>query len=328
MNMKNGVFLFLLACETCLASAVELREYPCHYLSLPPVVDGDSGDQCWQTIPHAGGFFILGATNVVTAKPTSFRLGWTSNALYLAANCAEPALDKLTVKARDGGECWTDDSIELFVLPAGVNTSFLFIATAAGARWNGRAGNAEPSRDWEVRTATNQTGWCLEARLPFSIFNQVPADGQRWRFNFARNLLTGPGSERHSCWPFLKKNFHETDNFGILIFKAAQLTGCEVAEIEKQLYAPYRAFMRKQIETILNEIGPYRQDLVRFSQTSDLQKDVLPLKKAVDEIDRLAGQANPDPKEVSAAIRAYRDNNNILEKVKDFHYELLLESLF
>ncbi len=88
----------------------------------PPVIDGKLDDPCWSTAPV---FTLRTPPNSkimihnTAETQTTIRMVHDRNGIYTGIICKQENLDSLkaTVKSRDGGKVWEDDSVELFFSP-------------------------------------------------------------------------------------------------------------------------------------------------------------------------------------------------------------------
>jgi hypothetical protein len=245
-----------------LAHAQPLPSYPCYRLAAPPVVDGKLDDPVWQTLPEATGFHLLKTPGFAYAKPTSFRVGWSADALYLAVRCKEPFSRLIKALTGDGEPLWDDDSIEVFLTPPGPGY-FQLIANTAGARWNGkRAEASETMWPWTAKAQVSGDDWCLEMRVPFAVVGRTPKEGDAWKFNVARNITCGPRSERFSSWAPVQQGFGEEARFAALNFRGAPVAA-EVTTAQEQMGAPFSAFVAQKQAASGNAVvnGSFEADL-------------------------------------------------------------------
>lgn len=245
-----------------IALAEQPLSYPCYRLSAPPNVDGDLGDASWQALPEAVGFHRLKADGIAWRKPTSFRIGWSGDALYVAVRCREPFGRLIRPLTADFEPLWDDDSIEVFMVPAGADY-FQFIANAAGARWNGRRnGPADRAWGWTAKARIAGDDWCLEERIPLAILGVSPKEGDTWKFNVARNLTLGPAQERFSSWAPVKEGFADVASFAALAFRGAPVA-TEVTAAQQQFSASFNEFLARQQATTGNIAanGSFEEDL-------------------------------------------------------------------
>jgi hypothetical protein len=100
---------------------------------------------------------------------------------------------------------------------------FHIITNFDGTRFDetGAAGRAYPNpaswdADWKVKTAVISGGWSVEIALPFAGMGlSVPKSGTVWGFNAHRQEFR---LIERSSWSETEHSFHETGNFGHLVF--------------------------------------------------------------------------------------------------------------
>jgi len=145
--------------------------------------------------------------------------------LYIAFECREPdhtILEKTPVRKHDDMEIWCDNTLEVFLNPAGEKAKYYQIMiNSAGAMSDlegqiAGAGHFNTAA-WEsgVNFAIRDTPgtWILEMAVPKK--NIPGIDSGNIRANFCRTRPSAP--MEHSAWgPFLKK-FNDLKNFGMLV---------------------------------------------------------------------------------------------------------------
>jgi len=246
--------MVMLLTATATVRAQPSLPYPCHRLAAAPVLDGRLDDEAWGTLPQADGLRTLKQAGFAVHRPTAFRLGWTSEGLYLAVHCKDPFVRLVSPLTGDGEPLWDDDSVEVFVAPPGGDT-YQFIANTAGARWNGRSRAGEqPLWAWTATAHVAAEDWTVEMHLPFAVLGATPRPGDTWAFNLGRNVLNGPPAERFSCWAAVKQGFGDTANFARLSFEDAP-SGEAVRRVEEALAAPFQAFIKEQAAARRNLIA-------------------------------------------------------------------------
>lgn len=233
--------------------------YPCYRLAAAPVIDGKLDDAVWNALPEATGFRTLKQVGFAVRKPTAFRVGWTPEGLYLAIRCKEPFTRSLTPLTGDGEPLWDDDSVEVFLTPAGPDYLQL-IVNAAAARWNGRPGGALPLGAWTARARITAEDWTVELLVPFAVVGKTPREGDSWRFNLGRNVLGGPPAERYSSWAAVERGFGDVPKFAGLEFRGAPVAA-EVTSTEGRLAAEYQAYLTAQAAGNLIANGSFEDGL-------------------------------------------------------------------
>ncbi|MFH0796361.1 MAG: sugar-binding protein [Candidatus Omnitrophota bacterium] len=245
------------------------RFYPAGYFPKPPVIDGEvAGDPVWDKVLEEKNFLKLG-TKETAKKNTSLRVGYDEKNLYFGVICSEPEMDKVKAQLKDNEAVWSEDGIEIFVFPSKKPDCFQFAVNTTGARLNLKAGNANsfPLWNWQVKISKGKDFYSVEMKIPFAVLGKKPQKGERWFFNVGRNTLT-PDSDPHTTWSYLKTNFHEPENFGVIFFTGLPL---ECAKAEKILireqwkeieefisyYKKRDPVLSRKMQSLFQEIGWY-----------------------------------------------------------------------
>ena len=120
------------------------KAYVCPLLNQAPELDGEvAEDPAWRDVPAATGFHDVGSTGPST-RQTSFRIGYTPEALYLGVVCEEPTPESIQAVMSDGDPLWNEDSVEVFLSPDRAS-ELQFIVNALGCRASPRT-----LRRWEA----------------------------------------------------------------------------------------------------------------------------------------------------------------------------------
>ena len=235
--------------------------YPCHRLAQAPTVDGDvTGDAAWECTPAATGFYVLGG-GYTKLKQTTFSMGFDAEALYLAAVCEEPDAAQLAPAVADGGWTWSEDSIELFLQPAGQSQVYQLGLTAGGAMGSGN-GNPDISLCRAAARIAEQE-YSVEMRIPFSVFGvSAPAAGDLWHGTVCRNVMTdSSGGDKFTCWSPLRSRFLEPESFAAITMHAEPLTPSQALELTAGLNASYRQTVLAELAAAAAEGEGYIVDL-------------------------------------------------------------------
>lgn len=189
-----------------------------------PVIDGDLSDTCWKnaveiaTLPNYSGKKIT--------ESTTFLLSYDNDNLYIgvkAGQCyLDPVLnllDKAKCKAAEhDGHVYSDDSIEIFLLP-GTDFYYQFVINSDGVIFDGK----DKSSLWNAAglkkaAKKHNREWTAEIAIPFKDIglNAPPAfSDSAWRANFCRN---NPAKDETAAWSPTEKSFHSTSAFGFIKF--------------------------------------------------------------------------------------------------------------
>ncbi len=223
--------LFISAPAFATPQAGEKTNYPVHFISVAPEIDGRLDEPVWQSLPEATGFYVLGG-EVAKAKQTFFRMGWDKDNLYIGIKCEEPDIAEVI-----------EDSVEIFLASALAKYS-KFMVNTMGSRLSYQfvrvltRGPKIPLSNWEGDIYKGEDYWSVEIRIPFAIlgFDRGLQDGEIWKGNITRNITVfTSGGNRSTTWAPLKRSFHELHNFASFLFKQKELP---VKEVKKKRVAP------------------------------------------------------------------------------------------
>jgi len=213
------VLMGILVCANVFA-ATSAKEVFCYPLVTAPVIDGKiDGDKAWKNIPKTdGNFIIFGTDSEISKKKTYFRTGYDSASLFIAIECEEPDLKKIVSILYDEENVWSEDSVEVFIMPRTENEYFQFVTNAIGSRYNGISRTQVPLMEWQAKTSMGNKMWSAEIRIPFSTLDEKPKKGESWGFNVCRNIYSVDPIMNVS-WATMFGSFHEPENFGKITFK-------------------------------------------------------------------------------------------------------------
>jgi hypothetical protein len=328
--MKGKILISLILLIPFLLFGEERKEYPCYLLPEAPVLDGKE-EKAWESVLEATGFFLLGGEKYAMEKQTYFKCGWTKEGIYLLIKCEEPSIDKLSARLKDGEELFREDSIELFFYPKDSPNYLHLAVNAIGSRWNeiGITGQPAAPWNWQAKSFIGKDFWAVELFIPFEVLKRKASDGERWLFNIARNINTGPTSEHFTCWPPLRAGFHEIQNFAFLTFKERALSLEEKGKIEEEINKPFYTFLIGVVEGLWRELekasGSYREAISYGLGKEKMREEANYLNEAWDELGKLMQREKPSLNELRSFIIKYP---NLPARFKEFNYKVLLEKLF
>lgn len=262
------------------------REIAIAKLSGEPKVDGNLDKAVWQEATQLYPFQKYGAT-IGPTQQTRVRIGWTTDALFVAYQCQEEKMGDLRANAvtRDENQ-WLDDSVELFLDVEGKRqSSFQFIVSAANSQYDGRVRVDGPAQRqdgswngrWESAVQKAADHWSVEIKIPFAELGvTTPTADTRWAINAARTRFPAP--DERSSWSYCSDPNKGFPNFAALVdarFASNAVVG-EFAGIP----APHMASVTnldepKLIAPISKEIKP--QELGGVAVRPAVQKGEVPI---------------------------------------------------
>ncbi|HEY3380045.1 MAG TPA: hypothetical protein VGL77_21430 [Armatimonadota bacterium] len=183
-------------------------------LSATPKLDGKLDDPCWHACPPLTDFaaFGLNATQqgsfpLPATLRTTVRIGTTDAGLWLGFDCYEDDMTKMkaTLQARDAGDLWTEDSIELYFGTDPRQLSYKkYIINALGTQGDERnlSGIVDHSwndPDWRVKTVRLADRWTAEYFFPWKSLGGQPHAGEMLPLGITRFSWT-TGNLVGACW--------------------------------------------------------------------------------------------------------------------------------
>jgi len=159
--------------------------------------------------------------------------------LYIKVSCFEPDPERINDNNRtDTGKLWEGDLIEVFFGAVGPVPWLLQLVIGAGG---GRFDSSGNYGLWSAKTSKDNKGWCAEIRIPFTLLKMLNlAVG----FNICRQNLS---RNEYSSWMELEERFHESENFGQLLF-------CDynTAFLAQMGMLPEKKLSRTEFENVIN----------------------------------------------------------------------------
>ncbi|MGB2824732.1 MAG: sugar-binding protein, partial [Phycisphaerae bacterium] len=225
----------------------------------PPKLDGKLDDEAWKASPPCHLARTLDGSGSAP-QPTEVRLLRDDRTLYVAFRCTEPLLDKLVASRRGhDGPIWEDDSIEMFLGPAGGAYYHLGV-NAVGSTYDAVAKDRSWSSGLAAASGRERGAWTLEVAVPLAKMAgkaQMPA---QWVANFNRNRRA-TGIWQETAWsPTYSGDSHVPGRFGRMLLRAPPAPSGEER--------PAPAVRKESVEVLPAAEGP---GVVRFD-LSDLPK--------------------------------------------------------
>jgi len=218
LGLSLSLTLFILCVLPVRAApegTAEENEYICRLLTRGPELDGDvANDPVWQDLPADRGYKNL-QTGFAPTRQTSFRMGYTSEALFVGVVCEEPYPDEIHAYLADGEDFRDEDAIHLSLSPDG-DTLLTFAVNAIGSRESSRT-----LKRWQATVHIGEDAWSAEIAFPWEVLGGFPSEGHSWKLNIIRSIAA-QGAEEYSTWADLEYHPEEVWNFGELRFEAIE----------------------------------------------------------------------------------------------------------
>lgn len=208
-------------------------------VKVPPKIDGELNEPCWQKADKATGFISTVAGSLAKKQTTAY-LAYDKKNLYIGFECQEPNIAKLKrdVKVRDA-EVWEDDCIEIFLQPCG-GDYFQFVLNTLNTQFD-RLVFPSVSRDnkgwnprWSSAISVGLGKWSTEIAIPFSQLKlPSPSEGIAWRGNLCRGEKELKENSAYFPTSIL---FNDPSFFGEIIFGNLSLSLTkEITLFEKEI---------------------------------------------------------------------------------------------
>jgi hypothetical protein len=210
-------------------------------------IDGKLDETAWRNVPgkstpehlnlatHALRDLVTGAK---PACPTSFKVFWANDALYLGIRCEDSDLAHLNIATtnKDDSAIWNGDLVEI-LLETQSHSYYALVVNPAGALldldWKNKARETGWNSNAKVATYVGEGAWTIEMRIP--VVDEQEADivelggagvaGRRptklypWYVNVVRQRLRGEAKELSAYSPTGSKRYQEPAKFARLSSK-------------------------------------------------------------------------------------------------------------
>jgi len=305
--------------KTCLAFPVKEKIF----------LDGRLQEPIWEKLPKCSDFYILGS-EARSYKKTSFKAGYTKEALYLGVWCEQPEAYKIEAKYKRNClvDLCSDNSIEIFIFPKEAKTYLQFVSNIESYQLNLKDGDIESSFNlwnWQAKAYKGNNFWSLEVKIPFEVLERFPKEGEIWRINIGRDDITLSTASasiggRFTSWAYIPTGgFHNPPNFGYLIF-GGKLWTKEAGDrrivaflLKERLYPVLESGFR-----LVREISKKRKSKVQNKEFSALKEQLQRIKKKF-------RSKKASIKEVDSLII---EAEQVLKKLQELEVELIKQELF
>jgi hypothetical protein len=177
-----------------IAVAAQAPEIPAVRLPKPPAIDGRVEDAEWEGAPILRGTGFDEETGAAGPEMSEFRIAYDERFIYYAARLTDSQPHRIkATEFRTNVSLGGDDFVGMYLDPFGtlsdLNNFDINPQGATNIRVNGgRAAKREWLGEMEARTRRTETGWEVEARIPWSVMRLPRAGKNDLRLNFYRVL--------------------------------------------------------------------------------------------------------------------------------------------
>ncbi len=224
------------------------RRYVVHKAPVAPTVDGRMDEAAWKRAASTGSFVSPHGKTLGGARVTMARLLWTDDALYVGMTCKDSDIYN-DQEGRDA-TLWEQDVVEVYLDPGSDGKDYLELQVSptgeifdawfsshrkphwkeSSARFDIKGLEAEVFVQGTVNAREDEVAdkqWSVEIAIPWSDLPgagpeaKAPKAGTRWAANLYRIDGGSPGNRGfHGAWAPAGGDFHNTKEFGTLVFDA------------------------------------------------------------------------------------------------------------
>ncbi|MEX2595986.1 MAG: DUF5916 domain-containing protein [Salibacteraceae bacterium] len=201
-----------LAFHSLLLAQVERKTMPAVRAVDRPEIDGKIEDDTWKSAPVATDFVMFEPENgdsIPRSFQTEVRVLYDDAALYIIAVMHDPSPDSiLTQLTKRDSYNENTDWFGFFINPYNDGLSdFNFWVTAAGTQADARTtvngDDFSLNSVWKSAVRINDSGWVMEAEIPYIALRFPETMVKDWGINFMRSVRR---NRKTSSWNFLDKS--------------------------------------------------------------------------------------------------------------------------
>ncbi|MBN2361885.1 MAG: carbohydrate binding family 9 domain-containing protein [Deltaproteobacteria bacterium] len=183
------------------------RELRATRVDLPPRIDGELAETCWQQAPVADGFVQSYPRS--GAKPTyltDFRVLYDDSALYFAIRCQDPEPEKIVARITRRDRWVESDRVRINLdSKFDRRTAFFFAVNAAGVKVDGTIeDDSWESTDWDgiwqAAVRVTDSGWQAELAIPLRNLRFGTGHDVTMGINVARRISR---LDESNSWQFI-----------------------------------------------------------------------------------------------------------------------------
>lgn len=243
--LSMGILVVVTGCATSnidVVAPLTGAAYNCQQSSGKIVIDGKLNEPAWQQAERIETFYPFRPKEAEYLSPTTGRLTWDKENLYIAIECKDDDIWSYSDKHDD--ELWRGDVAEIFIKPSTSMPAYCeFVIAPNGTLYDARypargAGGFHRFKDWsskaKIATTINgsdgdwkdtDTGYIVEISIPFSAFSDIaktPTAGDSWTFGVFRYDFSKSFEDTllmMSIPESMKYGYHYYEGYSPLIFK-------------------------------------------------------------------------------------------------------------
>lgn len=210
--IRSVIAVVLMCCGFTVNAQIDRKTLPATRTENPPEIDGILSDEAWTKAPVADDFVQFEPENGPAIEErfrTQVKVLYDDEAIYIGAMLYDNAPDSiLTQLTQRDVYNENTDWFGFFINPYNDGLSdFNFWVTAAGVQADARTTLAGDDFSlnsiWSSKVSITDSGWVMEARIPYIALRFPKTPVTDWGLNFMRNVRR---TRNTYTWNFLDKS--------------------------------------------------------------------------------------------------------------------------
>lgn len=185
-------------------STIIRKEYTASRAEKSPKIDGILDDDAWKNVPATSSFTQSSPVSGLPVKnPTEVKIIYDNTAIYIYAMMYDNACDSICRQLGNRDEGVNADEFRIvFDTYNTEQDAFVFIVSASGLQGDSKFSDELYNAVWESAAKTNEKGWSVEMKIPFSALRFPNIEEQVWGLQITRNTIRNGEFDQ---WALTKK---------------------------------------------------------------------------------------------------------------------------
>jgi hypothetical protein len=180
------------------------KEYFATRAEGSPKIDGVLDDEVWKSVPATSSFTQASPVSGLPVKnATEVKIIYDNTAIYISAMMYDNACDSICKQLGNRDEGVNADEFRIvFDTYNTEQDAFVFIVSASGLQGDSKFSDPLYNAVWESAVKTNDKGWSVEMKIPYSALRFPNVEEQLWGLQITRNTIRNGEFDQ---WALTKK---------------------------------------------------------------------------------------------------------------------------
>ncbi|MCX6295570.1 MAG: DUF5916 domain-containing protein [Bacteroidetes bacterium] len=204
LSLPIALFFFTNSIVSQNDTSIIRKEYIATLAEKSPKIDGILDDDSWKNVSSTSSFTQASpVSGVPTANKTEVKIIYDNTAIYVSAMLYDSSCDSICRQLGNRDEGVNADEFRIvFDTYNTEQDAFVFIVTASGLQGDSKFSDNLYNAVWESAVKTNDKGWAVEMKIPFSALRFANIDEQIWGLQITRNTVR---NGKFDQWALTKK---------------------------------------------------------------------------------------------------------------------------